>query len=272
MLIEVLSLTLLQLAVGLGLFNVLTPSRDLGGGFFALHGILALPAALVAGFVSTSNGLLFRGEAGSRWPAWLFWIFVAALALHTLFSRVQQLLVARLVLIPGVVAGGVLLTTRANVAPLAGGGLGTVWVGGGLLLGALLIGAVVWAMNLGHWYLVSKTLPFQLLARGSEAFGALALLRMLFAIVALGFIAKRSFGAAGEAMETLVDPMKDGLFFWSRVLWGLLAPVVLAPFIIRTARMKSNQAATGLLYVALVFVMVGELLATYLTLRSGLPV
>ena len=40
----------------------------------------------------------------------------------------------------------------------------------------------------------------------------------------------------------------------------------------KTARMKSSQAATGLLYVGLVFVMIGELLATYLTLRSGLPV
>jgi hypothetical protein len=36
--------------------------------------------------------------------------------------------------------------------------------------------------------------------------------------------------------------------------------------------MKSNQAATGLLYVALVFVMIGELLATYLTVRSARPI
>ena len=160
----------------------------------------------------------------------------------------------------------------ARVEPLVSGGLGSAWVGTGLLLGALLFGVVVWAMNLGHWYLVSKTLPFQLLCRACEAFGALAFVRAVFAVVALGFVARRSFGPAGVAMAQLVDPMSDGLFFWSRVLWGLAAPVVLAPFVIRTARMKSNQAATGLLYVALVFVMIGELLATYLTLRSGLPV
>ena len=50
--------------------------------------------------------------------------------------------------------------------------------------------------------------------------------------------------------------MRDGFFFGSRVLWGLAAPLVLAPFVVKTARMKSNQAATGLLYVAVVFVLI----------------
>jgi hypothetical protein len=35
--------------------------------------------------------------------------------------------------------------------------------------------------------------------------------------------------------------------------------------------MRSNQAATGLLYVALVFVLIGELLASYLTVATGFP-
>jgi hypothetical protein len=271
-LIDVLAITLFQLAVGLALFNVLTPSTDLGGDFFALNGILALPAAIVAGLASTSRGLLFRGGAGDRTPHVLFGIFVASLALHTLLAHADRTSSARAALIPGLLAGTVLLVTRARVEPLVSGGLGFVWLGTGLLLGALLFGVVVWAMNLGHWYLVSKTLPFQLLLHACEAFGVLAYLRALYAVLALGIVARRSFGPAGDAMAQLVDPMSDGLFFWSRVLWGLVAPVVLAPFVIHTARMKSNQAATGLLYVALVFVMIGELLATYLTLRTGLPV
>ena len=92
------------------------------------------------------------------------------------------------------------------------------------------------------------------------------------ALVALGWVARLSAGPANEALANLLDPMRDGFFFWSRVTWGLLAPLLLAPFVVKTARMKSNQAATGLLYVGLVFVLVGELLAAYLTRRSGLPV
>jgi len=126
-------------------------------------------------------------------------------------------------------------------------------------------------MNVGHWYLVSSSLPFGLLVRATEAFATLAALRVACAVVALGVVARGSTGEAGEALAILLDPMRDGFFFWSRVLWGLAAPLVLAPFVVKTARMKSNQAATGLLYVGLVFVLVGELLASYLTLRSGLP-
>ena len=167
----------------------------------------------------------------------------------------------------------VLLVSRTGVEPFASRpALGAGWLAAGLVLGALLFGGVIWAMNLGHWYLVSKSLPFGLLVKATEALAVLALGRTVLALVALGFLARTSRGPAGDALADLLDPMRDGFFFGSRVLWGLAAPLVLAPFVVKTARMKSNQAATGLLYVGVVFVLVGELLAAYLTLRSGLPV
>jgi hypothetical protein len=167
----------------------------------------------------------------------------------------------------------VLLLSRVGIEPFASHpALGPFWLAIGLLLGALLFGAVVWAMNLGHWYLVSTSLPFGLLVRATEIFALLVLARAAFALVALGWAARMHAGPASEALADLLDPMRDGFFFWSRVTWGLLAPLILAPFVVKTARMKSNQAATGLLYVGLVFVLVGELLAAYLTRRSGLPV
>ena len=166
-----------------------------------------------------------------------------------------------------------LLISRTGVEPFASrAALGPWWLAAGLVLGALLFGCVVWAMNLGHWYLVSKSLPFGLLVRATQAFALLALARAALALLALGWVARTSRGPAGDALADLVDPMRDGFFFGSRALWGLAAPLVLAPFVVKTARMRSNQAATGLLYVAVVFVLVGELLAAYLTLRSGLPV
>jgi hypothetical protein len=111
-----------------------------------------------------------------------------------------------------------------------------------------------------------------MLVRATEALALVVLVRTALALVALGWVARASRGPAGDALAGLADPMRDGFFFWSRVLWGLAAPLLLAPFVVKTARMKSNQAATGLLYVGVVFVLVGELLAAYLTLRSGLPV
>jgi hypothetical protein len=260
---DVLALVLLQLAVGLAICNLLTPSKDLSGGFFALHGLIAATALSLSWLVSGSGG--FSGA--------LFVLALVTLVAHTLLARTGFLPLSKNLLFISSSCGVALLLSRARVEPFVSlPGIGPIWLGCGLLLGALFFGAVVWAMNLGHWYLVSASLPFGLLVHATEAFAALALLRAAFAAVALGFVARGSAGEAGEALAALLDPMRDGFFFWSRVLWGLVAPLVLAPFVVKTARMRSNQAATGLLYVGLVFVLVGELLAAYLTRRSGLPV
>jgi hypothetical protein len=284
---DVLALVLLQLAVGLAVCNLLTPSKDLSGGFFALHGSIASFALFLSWLVSGNGGFLLRREEGTAaaqaagtalvarpWFAVaLFAVSLAALVTHTLAARAGSLTLSKNLLLLSSLAGTSLLVTRVKVEPFSSlPGIGPVWLAAGLLLGALFFGAVVWAMNLGHWYLVSTSLPFGLLVRATEAFAVLALLRAAFAVVALGLVARASASEAGEALAALLDPMRDGFFFWSRVMWGLVAPLVLAPFVVKTARMKSNQAATGLLYVGLVFVLVGELLAAYLTRRSGLPV
>jgi hypothetical protein len=284
---DVLALVLLQLAVGLAICNLLTPSKDLSGGFFALHGGIASFALCLAWLVSRNGGFLLRREEGTAavqaasnalWARpWfaevLFALALVTLVAHSLLARARFLPFSKNLLFVSSLASCSLLVTRVRVEPFVSlPGIGPVWLAAGLLLGALFFGAVVWAMNLGHWYLVSTSLPFGLLVRATEAFAVLALLRAAFAVVALGLVARASVGEAGEAMAVLLDPMRDGFFFWSRVMWGLVAPLVLAPFVVKTARMRSNQAATGLLYVGLVFVLVGELLAAYLTRRSGLPV
>jgi hypothetical protein len=291
---DVLALVLLQLAAGVLFFTLLTPSRDLSGGFFALHGGIAAACLSLAWLVSGHGGFLLRrwsersasaagGAAGSggleSWltPGLLLGVAIAGAVAATLVARVGPspalLLSKRISFSLSVFSSFTLLISRTGVEPFASRpGLGAGWLAAGLVLGALLFGGVIWAMNLGHWYLVSKSLPFGLLVRATEAFALLALARTVLALVALGWLARTSRGAAGDALAGLLDPMRDGFFFGSRVLWGLAAPLVLAPFVVKTARMKSNQAATGLLYVAVVFVLVGELLAGYLTLRSGLPV
>jgi hypothetical protein len=72
-------------------------------------------------------------------------------------------------------------------------------------------------------------------------------------------------------LPALFSLERDALFFLFRVLWGILGPLALAYFVWRTAELRSNQAATGLLYVALVFVLIGELLSSYLTVATGFP-
>jgi len=280
---DVLALVLLQLAVGVAFFTLLTPSRDLSGGFFALHGGIAATCLSLAWLVSGNVGILLRrgsgqgAAAGGGAAGFLLLFAIATAVAATLVARMNAspalLLSKQFFFFLSVFSSLTLLISRTGVEPFASRpALGSGWLAAGLVLGALLFGGVIWAMNLGHWYLVSKSLPFGLLVRATEALAVLVLARTVLALVALGWLARTSHGPAGEALVDLVDPMRDGFFFGSRVLWGLAAPLALAPFVVKTARMKSNQAATGLLYVGVVFVLVGELLAAYLTLRSGLPV
>jgi hypothetical protein len=63
-----------------------------------------------------------------------------------------------------------------------------------------------------------------------------------------------------------------GIFFWQRVLFGLAGPLVLSYLTWETAKIRSTQSATGILYVDLFTVMVGEILAKYLLVSVSVPV
>src|SRR5262249_55884666 len=63
-----------------------------------------------------------------------------------------------------------------------------------------------------------------------------------------------------------------GVFFWQRVLFGLGGPAVLSYLTWETAKIRSTQSATGILYVDFFTVVVGEVLAKYILLATRVPV
>src|SRR5258706_2087629 len=64
----------------------------------------------------------------------------------------------------------------------------------------------------------------------------------------------------------------SGVFFWQRVLFGLAGPSLLSYMTWETAKIRSTQSATGILYVDFFTVVVGEVLAKYLLLATNVPV
>jgi hypothetical protein len=246
-----LGLFSLEAAAGTALLLLFFPVKTLGKGFFLLHGSLALLFLLFA--------LLVRPK-GLAPP--VGWASAALLLLYCLAAGANRAGPARLLLLAAASGAALALGRVALAAPAA---TGDAWTVAGASLGGLLFGAVLLTMNLGHWYLVSRSLPFRLLARGALLFAGLALARTLLLGVAL------LVNPAPQGLAALLSLERDALFFLFRVLWGIVGPLALAGFVWRTAEMKSNQAATGLLYVALVFVLIGELLSAYLTVATGFP-
>src|SRR6266536_2152214 len=240
-----MGLFLLEAGAGTALLLLFFPPRTLGKGFFSLHGALAF-LFLLLGALARPAGL----------PGIATGIAAALLLLYTAAAQAGRALSARPVLAAG---------SLWRVALHAPRPYGDVWTAAGALLGGLFLGAVLLTMNLGHWYLISRSLSFRLLARGAALFAALAVSRAALLAAAVVIAPRR------DALASLLSLERDALFFLFRVLWGIVGPLALSYFIWKTADMKSNQAATGLLYVALVFVLIGELLSSYLTVATGFP-
>jgi hypothetical protein len=246
-----LGLFLLEAGAGTALLLLFFPPRTLGKGFFLLHGAISFSLVALAAVARPAG--LSPGVAP---------LAAMLLGLYSLAAQFGRAAAARPLLLAGAAVAAFGAARVALVAPRTPG---SGWTVASAAVGGLFFGAVVLTMNLGHWYLVSRSLPFQLLARGATLFAALAAARagLLGAAIAVN--------PRPEGLEALLSLDRDALFFLFRVVWGLVGPLALSYFVWRTAAMKSNQAATGLLYVALVFVLIGELLSSYLTIATGFP-
>ncbi|HET7028756.1 MAG TPA: hypothetical protein VFI28_13770 [Candidatus Limnocylindrales bacterium] len=197
---------------------------------------------------------------------------------------------AALALFVVLAAGYVIVLARGRRAPVLGGaalvsGVATwffaaaAWGGGfpgSVLLFVQLVvlgaatGGVFAAMILGHWYLVTPKLPE----------GPLVLIsRLLLAVLVLQlglFVAWSAVGAGAPGAETsggfavLVGPW--ALFAWLRLIVGLAFPIAVSWAAVQTARTRSMESATGLLYINVGTIAAGTILAAGLYFGAGILV
>jgi hypothetical protein len=165
----------------------------------------------------------------------------------------------------GLAAAGLALV--AGALSWGGGGLASILLLVELTALAAVLGGVWAAMVLGHWYLVTPRLPEAPLVRFARWLGlALAVqLVLFFAWVGLGA------GPAGTpAFAALAGPW--ALFVWLRLLVGLVFPLIVSWAAIQTARTRSMESATGLLYINVGTIAAGTILAAGLYFGAGLLV
>jgi len=165
----------------------------------------------------------------------------------------------------GAVAGAFALLFAA--AGWGGGGLAGVPLLIQLVFLAAVLGGVWSAMVLGHWYLVTPRLPEAPLVRLSRwlAIALAVQLGLFVAWLALGA------GPSGTpAFAALVGPW--ALFVWLRLLVGLVFPLIVSWAAVQTARTRSMESATGLLYINVGTIAAGTILAAGLYFGAGLLV
>lgn len=245
-----LALFLIDLAAGLVLFLPLVGRRNAGVKFYRL--ILIVTAILAAGAAGAhllaGYGDLAIADATAIALAALFWV-VLRYPKRFIF-RVSAALVGLGYL------GAAVLAYDAAVRPAH-----VFWSISGALSSIALLGSVSLAMTLGHWYLVVRGMPIDPLKRLTVATLIATVLRVL--VVGAAIIATGAFHELA---------VRQGIFFWMRAGWGLAGPLVLYPMVWGTVNIRSTMAATGILYVDVVAVVIGEVLAGWLAALTHVPV
>lgn len=230
-----------------------TSPRDVNSGYFRVHSYVLLGLSVLAAAVA--------GLSGGRLP---LWPPIAAAALSYIASviwlyekpragRLALLLVAAVALL-GTWVGNWQLPAPTDAAALL------YWLAppsGGFLLGVTLA-----AMLLGHWYLNQPQMKLAPLQRLVQWMGAALVVRA--ALCAAGMAIAAASGGTWE--------FTTWLFLALRWLAGIMLAALMAWMTWQTLKIPNTQSATGILYVALILVFVGELASQLATTRLPAPV
>jgi hypothetical protein len=137
------------------------------------------------------------------------------------------------------------------------------------IISALLLGAASAGMLLGHWYLIDRDLSLDPLNRILRFYvGCLVAQALVFVLgsfllsVAGGSEGLHAFGRLAGDHRLLVS---------ARVAVSPIGAAILAAMIRRTLQIPQTMAATGLFYIAILAVMVGEFMGRYILFRTGVP-
>jgi hypothetical protein len=131
-----------------------------------------------------------------------------------------------------------------------------------ILAGAMALGAALAGLSLGHWYLVTPSLSVQPLVRLTFlCLGAVLVQSILLPLLIWlpGPNPARVQMLTGEYL----------VFLGVRVVFGLLVPLAATLMIWRTARIRSLDSATGLLYIVAALILAGEIAARTLFFLTG---
>ena len=137
------------------------------------------------------------------------------------------------------------------------------------LVSALLLGSVTVGMLIGHWYLIDTGQSLEPFIRIYKFFVTTLILQCaLFALASLALYLLGEPQSLG-GMERLWQ--RHATLLVTRIIVGQVAPLILSWMIWRTLQIPHTMAATGLFYIALLGVFVGEILGRQILALTALP-
>ncbi len=234
---------LLRLSFGLAVGMAVTSPRLVSSGYFRNHLYVTLALTTLAALVSLGTSPLMASLA-------------IAAAVLSYFGSVCWLCEAKRA---GVLAlWGVAACSLGAALVSAKPGL---WQALSVVSSGLVLGLTMASMLLGHWYLNSPGMRLEPLYR---------LLKLLTCAVLVQGVVSMA-GLFGHITHASDAPVTWLLFLLLRWSFGLVGVSVLIWMAWQTLKIPNTQSATGILYVAVIGVFVGELTGLLLSAESAYP-
>lgn len=267
-----------QLAVG-GTYALLFSPREktVGTGYYQMNAGVYLVMAAIGLYLAVPNGMddLLAALSLDSWQRRSLVIFALTLACLLIYN------------IPLWVGGTSTHRSGPLIAAAAAGTLSLItaglsyrtpasspWIGILLplnfLIAALSLGTVLTGMLLGHWYLVRPRMTITAFRRFVAVLGFSLLAQAV--VISAGLLASYYGGRLDILHQLAASVSFQTICFWSRIGIGIIGSIVLTWMtwhILKTP--TATQPATGVLYVAVVWVLMGELAGRFLLLATQLP-
>ncbi|MFM7108428.1 MAG: hypothetical protein ACKOZU_07500 [Planctomycetaceae bacterium] len=239
---------LLRFGWGLAAGLVITSPAAVTAGFFRVNSLVVMGLATFAALLAPAAGGSWHLPAAAAVAAWM-----ASVAWLGEKRRAGLVLGIATALV--LAAATILLVPGAAAPASSAGSVGVLPPAAGRLVSGLVVGLTVHAVLLGHWYLNAPGMSVAALR-----------LAIVHALAAWGACLAVELVASAPALaETLraADPATRALVAL-RWLAGLLGLPVLLVMARKTLEIPNTQSATGILYVACLAAILGELTAQLL--------
>jgi hypothetical protein len=238
-----------------------TASVYLGAGLIAFTGRVAL-------VVGGRGGVQLTWGDGIELLLWAVSLGAASLYLRALWgedfrSRARAYVWAW-------VSGSVALALGAQafrLGPLLS--VETVLYPVSFIVSALVLGAVTTGMLLGHWYLIDRGLSIDPFRRMLRFFVVMLVTQTVLLVVNGGLLSLLGAHASVDGLTQLLATHTSLLTV--RLLLSPIAAGGLAWMIWKTLQIPQTMAATGLFYIAILSVLVGEFMSRFILFRTSLP-
>lgn len=265
-----------ELAFGGTFALAIPPFFEVERGFYKSSATVYLVSALLT--ATGLGALAIRGggdapapDVGRIWLLCALWLIFCLLFGFYLFTLWTDLGLLRARVFSLALAAG-MVAVVANMLWLKPPSFGFVAAFAYAITGltsSVVLGLVTGAMMFGHWYLVDVKMPVTHLMNFIRLLVIAVAIDVAALAIGLLVLAFAGGDAARLALASLFG--SHAMLLTLRMIFGPVATAALAWMCWQTLKIPQTMAATGLLYIAVMSVLVGEMLGRFILFQTALP-